>query len=187
MSSGVAVHAAEIPGRAERNRSRIVPMLALVTAPVVAADQISKLYIKSHFQLYESMAVVPDWLDLTYTLNPGAAFSLFATMPAGMRGAFFIVLSIIALIVLTVLLARRSTPLDSAIAFALIAGGTIGNLIDRIARGRVIDFIYFHHKSFSYPIFNIADSAITIGVGILLLASLFERRRGGAPSAPRSI
>lgn len=168
-------------------RSRIVPMLALVTAPVLAADQLSKLYISSHFQLYESVPVVPNWIDFTYTLNPGAAFSLFATMPAGLRGAFFIILSIVALIVLTVLLARRATPLNSAIAFALIAGGTIGNLIDRLARGRVIDFIYFHHRSFSYPVFNIADSAITIGVGIVLIASLFERRRDDAASAPKRI
>jgi signal peptidase II len=76
-------------------------------------------------------------------------------------------------VVLVVLLARRATPISSAIAFALILGGTIGNLIDRLAIGRVVDFIYFHHKSFNYPVFNIADSAITTGVVIILLFSFF--------------
>ena len=75
--------------------------------------------------------------------------------------------------VLTALLARRATPLSSAIAFALILGGTLGNLIDRVVRGRVIDFIYFHHRSFSYPVFNLADSAITTGVALVLLFSAF--------------
>ena len=176
MSSGLAARAADVPAR-PRERARIVPMLALVTMPVLAADQLSKLYISAHFKLYESVAVVPGWLDLTYTLNPGAAFSLFATMPAGFRSVFFIMLSIIAMVVLAVLLARRTTPLNSAIAFALILGGTIGNLIDRLARGRVIDFIYFHHQRFNYPVFNIADSAITIGVAILLLVSILDGRR----------
>jgi len=82
-----------------------------------------------------------------------------------------------------VLLARRSTPASSGVAFALILGGTIGNLIDRLARARVVDFIYFHHRSFSYPVFNIADSAITIGVAILLLFAAFEGSAAEAPPA----
>lgn len=159
-------------------------MLAAVTAPVLAADQLSKIYVSSHFQLYQTFAVVPGWFDLTYTLNPGAAFSLFATMPAGFRAAFFVALSVVAIVVLVALLARRSTPASSGVAFALILGGTIGNLIDRIARGRVVDFIYFHHRSFSYPVFNIADSAITIGVAILLLFAVFEG--SGAQASPAS-
>jgi len=158
-------------------------MLATVTAPVLAGDQLSKLYVSSHFQLYQMFPVVPGWLDLTYTLNPGAAFSLFATMPAGFREAFFIALSVVAIVVLVVLLVRRSTPASSGVAFALILGGTIGNLIDRLARGRVVDFIYFHHRSFSYPVFNIADSAITIGVAILLLFAAFDGSSAEAPPA----
>ena len=172
MGSSIA---AEIRGVAERpHRSRLWRMLLLVSAPVLGLDQLTKLYVSSHFRLFQSLPIVRNWLDVTYTLNPGAAFSLFATMPPIFRGVFFIVLSAAAIIVLTVLLARRSTPLDSGVAFALILGGTAGNLIDRLARGKVIDFIYFHHDSFSYPVFNIADSAITIGVAIILLASFFD-------------
>ena len=164
-------------------RSRLWAMLAIVAAPVLAGDQLSKLYVSSHFQLYQTVPVVPGWLDLTYTLNPGAAFSLFATMPAGFRKAFFVLLSVVAIVVLVVLLARRSTLASPSVAFALILGGTIGNLIDRLARGRVVDFIYFHHRSFSYPVFNIADSAITVGVAILLLFAAFDGSTGQAPPA----
>lgn len=172
MDSGVA---AEVAAATRQPRPRpLWRMLPLVTLPVLALDQLSKLYVSSHLLMFQEVAVIRGWLDITYTLNPGAAFSLFATMPPGFRGVFFIALSLIAIVVLIVLLARRSTPVDSAIAFALILGGTIGNLIDRIARGEVIDFIYFHHKSFSYPVFNVADSAITIGVAIILIASLLE-------------
>ena len=159
-------------------RNRLVPMLLLITAPVLLLDQISKHLISSGFALYQTRPLISGWLDLTYTLNPGAAFSLFATMPDGFRQLFFVVLSIVAIAVLTVLLARRSTPLSSAIAFALILGGTIGNLLDRLRIGRVVDFIYFHHNSFSYPVFNVADSAITSGVAIILLFSFFDRSDG---------
>jgi signal peptidase II len=166
----------EKPERARHRRSyaSFWRMLGLVTVPVVVLDQFSKLYIASHLPLYRTIPIVPDWLDLTFTLNPGAAFSLFATMPARLRHLFFVVLSLAAMVVLLVLLARRRAQVWSNIAFALILGGTIGNLIDRLARGRVIDFIYFHHESFSYPVFNLADSAITIGVAIILIESFFS-------------
>jgi signal peptidase II len=173
-ANGVSANAArELAGNAASApaRSRLVRMLALVALPVLLLDQLSKHLISAHFQLYQSVPIVPGWLDFSYTLNPGAAFSLFATMPAGFRHAFFIALSLAAIVVLTVLLARPATPRSSAIAFALILGGTIGNLIDRLVRGRVVDFIYFHHGWFSYPVFNLADSAITVGVAIVLIFS----------------
>ncbi len=149
MSSGLAAIVQGVEEQPRRTR-RFWMLIALVTMPVLALDQLSKLYISSHFRLYETVPLVPNWLDVTYTLNPGAAFSLFATMPPGFRSVFFIVLSIVAIIVLAVLLTRPGTSLASSISFALILGGTIGNLIDRLARSVVIDFIYFHHNSFSF-------------------------------------
>lgn len=145
--------------------------LAFITAPLIALDQWSKIYVRSHFHLYQSHPLVPGWLDLTYTLNPGAAFSLFATMPQSFRSVFFIALSIVATVVLIVLMGRRATTMSQAVAYSLILAGTIGNLIDRVARGLVIDFIYFHHATFSYPVFNLADSAITVGVALILILS----------------
>jgi signal peptidase II len=158
--------------------SRLCAMLGSITMPIVGLDQLTKLYIASHLPLYGTRAIIPNWLDLTYTLNPGAAFSLFATMPAAAREVLFMVLSCTAILVLIVLMARRTTTRRACVGFALILGGTIGNLVDRLARGRVVDFIYFHHDSFSYPVFNVADSAITIGVAIILMVSLLS---GPAP------
>ncbi|MGD0290963.1 MAG: signal peptidase II [Candidatus Binataceae bacterium] len=170
MASGLAMVPTDTPARPRSLIRRLAPF-ALVTAPVLALDQWSKLYVRSHFHLYQSRPIVPGWLDLTYTLNPGAAFSLFATMSPGFRSIFFVALSAVATVVLAALMVRRTTTTSHAIAFALILAGTIGNLIDRVARGLVIDFIYFHHASFSYPVFNVADSAITVGVAMILLLS----------------
>jgi len=181
MASGAATMSADTSVRRRSFGRRFAP-LALVTAPVVALDQWTKLYVRAHFHLYQSRPIVPQWLDLTYTLNPGAAFSLFATMPHGFRSVFFIALSLVATVVLIALMFRRTTTTSHSIAFALILAGTIGNLIDRVARGLVIDFIYFHHATFSYPIFNIADSAITIGVALILLLSWLESSPARDPS-----
>jgi signal peptidase II len=175
MDTVLATKAAH-PGAHLWSFSRMGALLGSITAPVIGLDQLTKLYIISHFPLYETRALIPNWLDLTYTLNPGAAFSLFATMPAAAREIFFLVLSCTAAVVLLVLLARRSTSAVSQIGFALILGGTLGNLIDRVIRGRVVDFIYFHHDSFNYPVFNVADSAITIGVATVLLTSYLGGR-----------
>lgn len=147
-------------------------MLGLITLPIIALDQLSKGYVASHVRLYSSHPLIPNWLDVTYTLNPGAAFSFFSTMPVLDREIFFVAISCVATVVLLVLIARASTSLSSCVGFAMILGGTLGNFIDRLMRGRVVDFIFFHHDWFSYPVFNIADSAITIGVAIILMTSI---------------
>jgi signal peptidase II len=162
--------------RDQQSRSRLGPMLAFVTAPVVLIDQLSKIYVRAHFELNQTIPLIPGWLDVTYTRNPGAAFSLFATMPQWFRHGFFLGISLAAIVVLIVLMARRTTPARTVAAFALVLGGTIGNLIDRLSRGLVTDFIYFHHASFSYPVFNIADSAITVGVAMILLFTWLDDR-----------
>ena len=182
MASGLAAIPTDAPAP-PRSWLRMLSPLVFVTAPIVAIDQWSKLYVRSNFHLYQGRPLIPGWLDLTYTLNPGAAFSLFATMSHEFRSIFFIALSVTATIVLCTLMTRRTTMMTSSIAFALILAGTIGNLIDRVQRGLVTDFIYFHHASFSYPVFNIADTAITIGVGMLFILTWLDGRRP-APSNP---
>ena len=173
MVSGLAT-APAASSAPPRTFARMMAPFALVTAPVLALDQWSKLYVREHFHLYQSRPLVAGWLDLTYTLNPGAAFSLFATMSPGFRSVFFIALSLTATVVLGALMLRRGTTTSYAVAFGLILGGTIGNLVDRVSRGLVTDFIYFHHASFNYPVFNVADSAITAGVGLILILSWLE-------------
>ena len=155
---------------------RLCWTLGSISLPIVALDQLSKGYIASHLPLYGKRSIIPNWLDITYTLNPGAAFSLFSTMPARARDIFFLTLSAVATVVLLVLIARPSTSASSRAGFALILGGTLGNFIDRLVRGRVVDFIYFHHDAFSYPVFNVADSAITVGVATILVVSFLIDR-----------
>jgi signal peptidase II len=132
-----------------------------------------------HLKLFEQIDLIPNWLAITYTLNPGAAFSLFATLPPAMRDLLLDGLAGTAVVVLGVLLARGARPTAISVAFALIMGGAAGNLYDRVVHGRVIDFIYVHYYSWSYPVFNLADSAITIGVAIILIHSVFWRDAEG--------
>jgi signal peptidase II len=155
---------------------RLFAMLGLITLPILGLDQLTKGYVASNIRLYSSYPIIPNWLDVTYTLNPGAAFSFFSTMPALDRQIFFLALSCIATVVLLVLIARASTSLSSCVGFAMVLGGTLGNFIDRLVRGQVVDFIFFHHDWFSYPVFNVADSAITIGVAIILITSILGGR-----------
>jgi signal peptidase II len=153
---------------------RFGTMLSFVALPIFVLDQLVKLYIVRHFKLFEQIDLVPHWLAITYTLNSGAAFSLFATLPPAVRETMLDGLAAAAVVVLGVLLARGARPPIVSAAFALIMGGAAGNLLDRVMRGRVVDFIYVHYYAWSYPVFNIADSAITIGVAIILLHSMFS-------------
>jgi signal peptidase II len=148
-------------------------VIALVTAPVLVLDQATKLLIKSHMKPYESIPIIHNWFDLTYTLNPGAAFSMFINAPGWFRSVLLIGLSSIAVVVLLILLLRIHEVAMNSIALALILAGAIGNLIDRLSRGLVVDFIHVHYYSHSYPIFNVADSAITIGVTLIIAHSIF--------------
>jgi signal peptidase II len=153
---------------------RFGTMLSFVALPVFVLDQLVKLYIVRQFKLFEQIDLVPHWLAITYTLNSGAAFSLFATLAPAARETMLDGLAAAAVVVLGVLLARGARPPIVSAAFALIMGGAAGNLLDRVVRGRVVDFIYVHYYAWSYPVFNIADSAITIGVAIILLHSVFS-------------
>jgi len=161
------------PAPAATDWRRFAAMLGLVALPVFVLDQLVKAYIISHLRLFEQIDVVPHWFTVTYTLNSGAAFSLFATLGPAMRGLILDGLAGAAVVVLGVLLARGARPPIVSVAFALIMGGAAGNLLDRVVRGRVVDFIYVHYYAWSYPVFNLADSAITIGVAIILLHSIF--------------
>lgn len=147
-------------------------LFSCITLPVVALDQASKLFVKAHMELYESIPVVRNFFDITYTLNPGAAFSMLADAPPWVRKALLITLACVAIVVLCVMVARAPRVSLNSIAFALILGGASGNLIDRAIRGRVIDFVRWHYYDANFPVFNVADSAITVGVTLIILATL---------------
>jgi signal peptidase II len=154
-------------------RSPLVRLVCLITIPVLALDQLSKMLVRERMDLYQSIPLVPHYLDLTYTLNPGAAFSLFIGLPPWFRLAFLVGMNLGAIVVLMILLARSERVDFNTVGFALIIAGAAGNVIDRGVRGEVIDFIRVHYYGWSYPIFNVADSAITIGVALILVASFF--------------
>jgi signal peptidase II len=152
-------------------------LVGLIALPLVIIDQLSKIYVAGHMVLFQSTPVVTNWFDITYTQNPGAAFSMFVNLPPVVRLLMLCALSSLAVIVLLVLLARAGEISLMSFAMALILGGATGNLIDRALRnGHVIDFIRVHYYDLSYPIFNIADSAISVGVALIIISSLFGKK-----------
>ncbi len=177
-----------LPGRGEGRglaggapRKPFLLLIGGITIPIIVLDQATKLFVKAHMALYESIALIPNYLDITYTLNPGAAFSMLADAPPWARLAFLLSMSCAAIIVLVVLIARSERVSINSVAFALILAGATGNLVDRATRdGRVIDFVRAHYYDLNYPVFNVADSAITIGVALIILAALF-----GGDAEPR--
>ena len=137
----------------------------------VILDQGSKLAIAGTMQLYQSIQIVP-FFKLTYVHNAGAAFS-FLSEAGGWQRWFFAGLALLISLVIAVWLARlNKNETFLAVALALILGGAIGNLIDRLAYGYVIDFLDIYYESWHWPAFNIADSAITLGVILMLAESL---------------
>ncbi len=145
---------------------------------VICLDQASKFWIMHHFVLHESRVVIPDLFNLTYLTNNGAAFSILAGQPALWRQVFFLCTATAALVFIWI--AQRSYGRRSlwyTVALSLIAGGAIGNMIDRIRFGFVIDFLDVFVGSHHWPAFNIADSAITVGVLVFIVNNLlFDRQ-----------
>ncbi len=146
-----------------------------LSAVVVALDQASKFMAEHSLEYGVPVAVLPSF-NLTLAYNRGAAFS-FLSDAAGWQRWFFIAVAGFAVVVLVAWL-RKLAPAQrwTAVGLALILGGALGNLIDRIWLGHVIDFIQLYYRSFYWPAFNIADSAITVGAGMLIWESLFHHR-----------
>ncbi|MDD1633486.1 MAG: signal peptidase II [Methylococcaceae bacterium] len=136
----------------------------------VILDQASKLAIAGSMHLYQSIQIVP-YFNLTYVHNTGAAFS-FLSEAGGWQRWFFAGLALVISVVIAVWLARlKQHETLLAVALSLVLGGAIGNLIDRLAYGYVIDFLDVYYQTWHWPAFNIADSAITLGVMLMLAES----------------
>jgi signal peptidase II len=146
-----------------------------LSAGVIALDQATKFLVTRFFELYERVEVLPV-LDFTLLHNTGAAFSMLANA-SGWQRPFFITLGIAVSLLLLVWM-WRSPRGDKLlpVALALILGGALGNVIDRLRFGFVIDFIHAHWGGAYFPAFNIADSAITIGAGLLIIDAFREKR-----------
>ena len=150
------------------------PYALLLAALVILADRLSKLWIIAHLPAGHAIPVIPGVFRITHVLNTGAAFSLFegSKNPFIVRNALiaFSIVAVIAVLAMIYRTGHRLTP--STIAFALILGGALGNLYDRIHLHFVVDFLEVHILRYHWPDFNIADSAIVIGACLLLLESL---------------
>lgn len=156
-----------------------------VVAVVFVLDLLTKLWIVQNFSLYESVPVLGDWVRLTYTHNRGAAFGIHV---GDHSRTFFLVLSLVALIVLWVLYrATPATDRQRVAAVALVAGGALGNILDRIRYERgVVDFIDVGIGAHRWPVFNVADTAVSIGAILLLLSFYAEGRLRAAEPAARA-
>ena len=146
---------------------------------VVLLDQLSKYWISAAFRYGEARAY-SGFFNLVLTHNRGAAFSFLADAGGWQRG-FFITIALVAIVVISVLLVRHVRETLFCLSLSLILGGAIGNVVDRIALGYVVDFLDFHFSGWHWPAFNLADSAITAGAVLLVVDSLWPaKRRAGA-------
>ena len=140
---------------------------------VIVVDHITKFWVSSTFEYQEAVPVLP-FFSLVLVHNTGAAFSFLADA-GGWQRWFFIAVGIVATFVIVRLLKRHAHEPRLAIPLALVLGGALGNVIDRVVLGYVVDFLYFHYKGFAWPAFNVADTAITIGAVVLVWDSLRGR------------
>jgi signal peptidase II len=142
----------------------------LLAVLVVVLDRWTKRWAAAHIAMYSSgIQVISGFFRITHTENTGAAFSLFADSPSHW------------MVVVSVLLWKQGHALTlTGIALSLILGGAVGNLWDRAASGRVVDFLLFYYKQYQWPVFNLADSAIVIGASLLVLEIIFGQSKGTA-------
>lgn len=146
-------------------------ILTGVVIAVALLDQWTKLAVTEHFRPYETMSLISGFFSLTFVKNTGAAFGILATAHPGFRIPFFTIVPVIALLAISYIFRKLpDTDLKLSSALSLVMGGAIGNLIDRLRLGYVIDFLDFHWRyQYHFPAFNVADAAICLGVGVLML------------------
>lgn len=151
-------------------------ILITVTTLVIALDQATKIYIDRSMDLHNSITVIENFFNITYMRNKGAAFSFLSSF--SYRLPFFILISLVAVIVIMVVMYRlRPDQKFTAVCLSLIFSGALGNLVDRIRMGEVIDFLDVHWYEHHWPAFNVADSAICVGVFLLAIDMFIEEKR----------
>ena len=158
------------------NHYRKYVTFLLIGAGVLLIDQVTKSLITQRFLLHEHLEIIPGFFNLTYIRNTGGAFGVLAGEVSWLRTGLFLAVSCVALVIIFYLYTR--TPpgkpwLDAGLAMTF--GGAVGNVIDRLRFGEVVDFLDFHIGTLHWPAFNVADSSISIGVGIFCFYLLFKK------------
>jgi signal peptidase II len=160
-----------------KNSARLYYLLIVIV--IVLLDRWTKRLVARRISLYTHIQIIPGFFRLTHTENTGAAFSLFADSPAPWKTALLIGFSLVALVVVSVLLWKNHpSHRVSGIGLSLIMGGALGNLWDRLTSGRVVDFLLFYVRRYQWPVFNLADSAIVVGAGLLIMEIVFAKSHG---------
>lgn len=144
----------------------------LLSVAILVADQITKWVVLQHFQLHESMQVVPGLLNWTLAYNEGAAFSFLSDAGGWQRWFFTILAIVVSAVLLTWLKRTPRRDWKTALPLSLVLGGAIGNVVDRLRFGHVVDFVDVFHGDWHFPAFNVADSAISVGAVLLILLGL---------------
>ncbi len=148
----------------------------LIALLVVLLDRVSKWLVAGNITLHDSVTVLPGFFRLTHVQNSGAAFGLFADSSSEWKVAILVLFSLLALAVVSALLWKNSHSMSTTgVGLALILGGALGNLWDRLLTGHVVDFLDFYLGTYHWPAFNIADSAIVVGALLLVGEILFTK------------
>jgi len=160
---------------ADSRASRALRLL-IIAGTVALLDQVTKALVLHYLPLYSSTPIIPGFFNLTHIQNPGVAFGLFSAQSSTIQTAVFLFASALAAGVILYLYATTpGTHRFLAFGFALIFGGAIGNMVDRFRFGRVVDFLDVYLGNLHWPAFNIADSAVTIGIGIFIYHLVLNR------------
>jgi len=148
-------------------------LLALL---IVLLDRWTKRLVAARIGMYSQIQIIPGFFRITHTENTGAAFSLFADSPSHWKTVLLIGFSLVAMVIVSLLLWKQTRALAiTGVALAFILGGAVGNLWDRVASGRVVDFLLFYVKGYQWPVFNLADSAIVVGAILLVIEILWGK------------
>jgi signal peptidase II len=157
----------------------------LISVAALVLDRVTKWQVQRKIDLHDSITIVPGFFRLIHLENPGAAFGFFSETPTPLKLSLLITLSIVALVPVSLLLWRGSRTFSStSIGLALILGGAVGNLWDRLLHHRVTDFLLFYYHQYEWPAFNFADSAIVVGAMLLVVDLLFNKTPQEKPSLP---
>jgi signal peptidase II len=157
-----------------QNRGRMLSLA--IAAVILTGDRVTKIAIQRTLSIYDSIPVIPGWLRIVHSENPGAAFGMLADGNPFLRSAVLIGISSAVLIFVAIALWNQTGTFIARFGLSLILGGASGNLYDRVLHRTVTDFIEVYHRGWSFPAFNVADSAITVGAALLLLDIVKPRR-----------
>jgi signal peptidase II len=145
---------------------------------ILLADQWTKHLVQQGLALYRRVEVIPGFFNVTHVRNPGGAFGIFGAERGGMGGVLFVIVSLLAVgIILFLFLKVKEEEKILSLSLSLVLSGALGNLIDRIRYGEVVDFLDVYISSYHWPAFNIADTAICVGIGLLAFELLVKDRK----------